>query len=250
MKFLLQRLYCFYAILVFIALMLVVFPFAVLASLGGKTKGTNAIFRLCNLWADAWFFLIGLNHKNIYEAPAAKENSVIYIANHISYLDAPILAKSIRTPVRALGKVETAKVPLFGFIYKNAIVTVDRSSPENRRKSLAQLKATLARGISVFIFPEGTFNTTGQPLKELYDGAFRLALETGTALHPVLFVDSYERMPHESAWGLNPGRCRVVFLKPIAVDGLLMADLPVLKQRAADAMSDGLRRYGASWIKK
>ena len=244
-----QRIYFVYAVTVFIALLLIVFPLAVIASLFGKTTGTNLVFRICNVWADVWFFLAGLRYQAIYETPVPKDESVVFIANHLSYLDGPILARTIRQPVRALGKVETARIPLFGYVYKNAIVTVDRSSPANRRKSLRQLQQMLAKGISVFVFPEGTFNQTGKPLKDMYDGAFRLALETGKPLHPVLFVDSYARMPYESLTSLNPGPCRVVYLKPIAVDSMIMADLPKLKQMAADQMSEALIRYKASWIK-
>jgi 1-acyl-sn-glycerol-3-phosphate acyltransferase len=44
------------------------------------------------------------------------------------------------------------------------------------------------------MFPEGTFNETNAPLKDFYDGAFRIAIETKTAVKPVLFLDAYE--PH------------------------------------------------------
>ena len=48
------------------------------------------------------------------------------------------------------------------------------------------------------VFPEGTFNMTTQPLKEFYDGAFRVAIETQTPVKPVLFLDAYSRMHYES----------------------------------------------------
>ena len=111
--------------------------------------------------------------KKIYEAPHDKKKPYIFVSNHISYLDAAILVKAFRQPVRPLGKVEMSKVPVFGFIYKNAIVTVDRSNPENRAKSVRIFKSIISKGISVLVFPEGTFNMTNQPLKEFYDGAFR-----------------------------------------------------------------------------
>ena len=79
-----------------------------------------------------------------------------------------------------------SKVPVFGFIYRNAIVTVDRSSTGNRAKSVRILKSIIKKGISVLVFPEGTFNMTNQPLKEFYDGAFRVAIETQTPVKPVL----------------------------------------------------------------
>ena len=102
-----------------------------------------------------------------------KQSQYIFVSNHISYLDSAVLVKAYRQPVRPLGKVEMSKVPVFGFIYKNAIVSVDRSSAHNRAKSIRILKSIIAKGISVMVFPEGTFNMTNKPLKEFYDGAFQ-----------------------------------------------------------------------------
>jgi 1-acyl-sn-glycerol-3-phosphate acyltransferase len=142
-----------------------------------------------------------------------------------------------------------AKIPVFGFIYRKAIVTVDRSSPENRAKSVLVLKSVLRRGISILVFPEGTFNLTHDPLKEFYDGAFRIAIESNTAIKPVLFLDGYNRMPYEHIFSLNPGVSRSVFLEEISTDGLTHADVPTLREKVYQLMEEKLKIYGASWIK-
>jgi 1-acyl-sn-glycerol-3-phosphate acyltransferase len=141
-----------------------------------------------------------------------------------------------------------SKVPVFGFIYRNVIVTVDRSSSANRSKSVQILKSILSKGISVLVFPEGTFNLTHEPLKEFYDGAFRVAIETGTPIKPVLILDSYDRMNYESVFSLNPGKSRSVFLEEISVQGLTPDDLSTLKTKVFDIMESKLRSYDASWI--
>src|ERR1043166_2391793 len=128
----LQWLYSVYAFIIFVAIMLLIFPFVIIASFFGRIKGGNAIFRLCMLWADIWFPLIGVFIKRIYESPHDKTKQYIFVSNHISFLDAAVLVKAYRQPARPLGKVEMATVPIFGFIYRKAIVTVDRSSPANR----------------------------------------------------------------------------------------------------------------------
>ena len=160
-----------------------------------------------------------------------------------------IVAKTFRKPVRPLGKAEMAKVPVFGYIYKNAIVTVDRTNAERRAKSVRQLKAVLRKGISIFIFPEGTFNLTHQPLKEFYDGAFRIAIETQTPIRPVLFMDAYNRLHYDSIFSLNPGRSRSVFLDPIPVNGYTLHDVQKLKQEVYEIMEKKLVEYRAGWIK-
>jgi 1-acyl-sn-glycerol-3-phosphate acyltransferase len=242
-----QIIYCIYASVCFVALMLVIFPFAIGVSFFGRITGGNAIYRLCMLWGDCWFFLIGIWHRNIYESSERQDGQFIYVANHISYIDAPVIVKTFRKPIRALGKSEMAKVPVFGYIYKNAIVTVDRTNAERRAKSVRQLKAVLRKGISIFIFPEGTFNLTNQPLKEFYDGAFRIAIETQTPIRPVLFLDAYDRLHYGSIFSLNPGRSRSVFLEPIPVNGYTLHDVQKLKQEVYEIMERKLLEYEVSW---
>jgi 1-acyl-sn-glycerol-3-phosphate acyltransferase len=230
--------------------MLPVFLFAVPASFLGNIKGGNLIYKTCMLWGDVWFALIFIRHKNIYEQPLRKDQSYIFVANHISYLDSPIIVKTFRRSLRALGKVEMTKIPVFGFIYRRAIVTVDRSSAGNRTKSVKILKSILRRKISVLVFPEGTFNLTHRPLKEFYDGAFRVAIESNTPVKPVLFLDGYNRMPYERLFSLNPGISRSVFLEEITTDGLTVNDVPVLREKIYQLMERKLIEYKASWIKE
>jgi 1-acyl-sn-glycerol-3-phosphate acyltransferase len=213
----------------------------------GKIKGGNFIFMLCRLWADIWFFLIFIRHKKIFEAPHDKSKPFIFVSNHISYLDAAIIPKAYRQPIRPLGKVEMSKVPVFGFIYRNAIVTVDRSSAMNRANSIRVLKSIIKKGISVMVFPEGTFNMTTKPLKDFYDGAFRVAIETQTPLKPVLFLDAYRRMPYESLFSMSPGLSRIVYLDAIGVENLTLADLEKFKLQVFNLMEKKLIEYNAAW---
>lgn len=243
----LKWLYSIYAAVTFIAVMFVIFPFAIISSFFGRIKGGNMVMRLCMLWADLWFFLVFIWHKKIYEAPHDKSKSYIFVSNHISYLDAAIIPKAYRQPIRPLGKVEMSKVPVFGFIYRNAIVTVDRSSAANRANSVRILKSLINKGISVLVFPEGTFNMTTQPLKDFYDGAFRVAIETQTPVKPVLFLDAYRRMPYESLFSMSPGRNRIVYLDEIQVTGYTLSDVALLKEEVFALMERKLVEYGAAW---
>lgn len=245
----LQWLYCIYALLTFIAIMLVIFPFAIIASFFGRIRGGNMILKLCSIWADCWFFLIAIWHKKIYEVPHDKSKAYIFVTNHISYLDAAMIPKAWRQPVRPLGKVEMSKVPVFGFIYRKAIVTVDRSSAANRANSIRLLKSIIKKGISVLVFPEGTFNMGTTPLKEFYDGAFRLAIETQTPVKPVLFLDAYRRMPYESLFLMTPGQSRILYLDEIPVDGYTLQDTAKLKDEVFAIMEKKLVEYNAGWRK-
>jgi len=245
----LQWIYSIYAFILFVAIMLLIFPFVVIASFFGRIKGGNAIFRLCMVWADLWFPMIGIWHKKIYEAPHDRTKSYIFLTNHISYLDAAIIPKAYRQPVRPLGKAEMGRVPVFGFIYRNAIVTVDRSSAANRARSVRILKSLINKGISVLVFPEGTFNMGNTPLKSFYDGAFRVAIETQTPIKPVLFLDAYRRMHYRSLFSLTPGKNRILYLREIPVDGYTVADAGRLKDEVYTIMEKKLIEYNAGWRK-
>ena len=159
-----------------------------------------------------------------------------------------MLMKVFRKPMRPLGKIEMTKIPIFGFIYKYAIVTVDRSDAQHRLQSLRILRSVLSKGISIFVFPEGTFNETNKPLKEFYNGAFKLALETQTPIKPVLFLDTYKRMNNRSIFSLNPGKSRVVYLEEMSVEGLGVNDVLVLRDMVYQKMEAALNAYNASWI--
>lgn len=235
-----------YAAIIFVALMLLIFPLVIIASFFGRIRGGNMVYRLCVFWADCWFASTFISVKSIYEAPYKDGEKSIIVANHISYLDIPMLVKVFRKPLRPLGKIEMTKVPVFGFIYKNAIVTVDRSDAAHRAASLKILRSVLNKGISIFVFPEGTFNETGAPLKDFYNGAFKLAVETQTPVQPVLFLDTYRRMHYKTVFSLNPGRCRAVYLKRIEPG----ADHHLLKQAVFADMESALVKYNADWISK
>jgi len=245
----LQLIYWTYAAILFVVFMLIVFPFVVIASFFGKIKGGNVIYKLCRLWGDSWMFLVGVDHTNIYESPVDPNRPYIFVANHVSYMDIPIILKTIRRrPLRVLGKAEMKKIPIFGFIYSRSVVMVDRNNAANRSKSVRTSKSVVRKGISIFIYPEGTFNETGKPLKDFYDGAFRIAIETQTPIKPVIFLDSYDRMNPKSFFSLNPGKSRSVFLEAVDVLGLSLKDVPELKKKVYEQMVRKLIQYKASWI--
>ncbi len=247
---LLRGLYVVYALLVFVAIMFLLLPFFIIFSWGGPITGANKMIRLCMLWADCWMPFAFMRHKNYFEVPHDPSRPTVFVANHISFFDAVILVKTVRQHFRPLGRIETAKLPIFGYIYRNAIVTVDRSDPENRAESVRKMKELLRKGVSIFVFPEGTFNMTNQPLKSFYDGAFRIAIETGTPIKPLLFLDGYRRMHYSSPFTLLPGQSRSIYLEEISVEGYTLEDLPALKKKVMTLMEKKLLEYNAPWINR
>jgi len=210
----------------------------------GKIKAGNLVYKACTVWGTAWYFLTGIKHKEIYETPHDKTRQYIFVANHSSYMDIPSIVMCIHQPVRALGKYEMVRYPVFGLIYRAAAILVDRRDAAHRAQSVRALKAAIARGISIFIFPEGTFNESNKPLKDFYDGAFRTAIETQTPIKPILFVDNNDRLNQKSIFSLTPGISRCIFLDEIQVDNYsTKQDVQTLKQKVFDIMEERLRHY-------
>jgi 1-acyl-sn-glycerol-3-phosphate acyltransferase len=245
--------FCFsiYGFVVFLLWMFILLPLFIWAFLQKPVKGGNLIYKYCRFWADAFFFMLAIKHWNIYEEPHDKNAEYIFVSNHISYLDIPMMMKVIRGQnIRILGKAEMNKIPVFGAIYKRGTVSVDRDSPKARTKSVKKLIAFIHKKISVFICPEGTFNTTHRPLKSFYDGAFKIAIETQKPIQPILFLDTYDRLNYNSVFSLNPGKCRAVYLSQTSTKGLTIKDVSSLKQNIYNQMEEALIKYKASWVEK
>jgi 1-acyl-sn-glycerol-3-phosphate acyltransferase len=239
-----HTLYVIYAIVLFVVGLLIIFPGVLFAILLGNPGGGNLVIKLCRAWSDCWLFVIGIRNRSIILEPIDPNRHYVFVANHTSYLDIPIIFQSIRkNSFRVLGKSEMSKIPVFGTLYKLAVVLVDRSSNAHRAKSMEILKKTLDQNISILIFPEGTFNETGNPLKKFYDGAFRIAIETNTPIKPTVYLDTIKLMHFSSPLRLKPGVSRVVILPEIPVEGYTLQNLEQLKQQVYAAMEAAIIKY-------
>ena len=240
--------YCAVTLLIVIT---VAFLIALTSVFFSTKKRSDFIYNTCRIGFDVLFFLWGINHKNIYEVDHDINKPVIFVFNHISYMDAMVILKAVRNQsIRGLGKAEIAKIPLLGFMYKNAVIMVKREDAEDRARSVADLKAAINDNISIILAPEGTFNMTPKPLTRFYDGAFRIAIQTQTPIKPLLFLDTYDRLNYNSLFSVKPGKSRVVYLDEVSVEGYTIDDVAVLRQKVYDIMEAALIRYNASWIKE
>lgn len=245
-----RLLFSIYGFTVFLFWMFILLPLFIWAFFQKRIKSGNLIYKFCRFWGDMFFFMLGIKHTNIFEEQHDKNQEYIFVSNHISYMDIAMMMKVARGQhLRILGKAEMNKIPVFGSIYKRATVSVDRGDARARSKSVKKLIAFIRKKISVFICPEGTFNMTHKPLKNFYDGAFRIAIETQKPIRPILFLDTYDRLNYNSIFSLNPGKCRAVYLTQTSTEGLTIKDVSFLKDKIYQQMEEALIRYKASWIK-
>lgn len=236
MRTLFQPFYTLFVLLSFVASVLAAFPFFLIIGSRDAPAARRIITGIVQYWAKGWLLLIGMPLR--LQGVFPRKQKFVIIANHISYLDTVNIYAAIPEYFRTLAKKEMAEVPVFGFVYKQLAILVDRSSPESRAKSMRLMWRQLRQECHITIFPEGTFNETEAPMKEFYDGAFRLAINAQTPILPLLFPDTVHRWHYSAWWKLWPGRNRSVFLPPVDVTGLTLKDLPVLKEKVRRLMAE------------
>lgn len=209
----LQWIYTLYSALIFVLLMLILGLFIVIPLLISRKGGHISFFFIRN-WASVWSFLSGIKYEIHGRENINPKQPYIYIFNHRSFVDAPIIPIAIHQEVRAIGKKELSKIPVFGFITSRVAVWVDRKDSASRKASVEKLLEILNKGISIVVAPEGTRNNTDQTLLPFQKGAFRIAVETGIPLLPMAVIGADKIMKRGSIL-LSPGTIRVYFSSPI-----------------------------------
>lgn len=238
MRKILAGLYLAYGLIVFFAVMLFFLPFIIITSFLPNKLGTSVPFFFLRCWSYIFSTLSLFFYSVKGASKLDKTKPYIYVSNHGSYLDATSVVIAAPTAFKPLGKIEMSKVPLFGFIYKRVVVMVNRSTKESRSESVEKLKLVLQKGISILIFPEGTMNRTPHVLKDFYDGAFRIAIETKTPIAPFVVLNAKQIMPRNNPLSVRPGIIDIVFSDPIDVSEYTSEDVEVLKLRVYKVMED------------
>ena len=143
---------------------------------------------------------------------------------------------AIQESFKPLGKIEMAKIPLFGIIYRRVVVMIERENKESRAKGFEELKEGLVKGQSILIFPEGTMNCSDKALADFYDGAFRLAIETQTPIAPVVILNARNLFSRANPLNARPGTITCILDEPVKVSGLVSEDIKSLKAQVFKRM--------------
>ncbi len=137
-----------------------------------------------------------------------QSSSMIYIANHASYLDAVVLIALLPPGVQFVAKKELLKVPLLSTIIKKLnMITVDRVDFMANLSDTDIIGHRLKAGNSIGIFPEGTFSyATG--LRPFKMGAFKLAVESLTSICPIA-IKGTRSILRDDEFIFSPGKIEV-----------------------------------------
>ena len=145
--------------------------------------------------------------------------ALIFMPNHISFLDGPLLEMLIPGAARVVLKKSILRIPVVGLGMRFVgFVPVDRKGVKGGKRSIAKaVKMVKEQGYSFLIFPEGTRSRDGK-LQRFRRGGFFLALETGAPIVPVTIRGTFELMPKGQKYA-RKGRVRVAFHDPITTVG-------------------------------
>ncbi len=219
LKNIIARILAVWAMLTFIVTFLIIFIPSMFSWLIPDPKGQDYFIRVSRIWMSGWLWLVGCPFRIKGKANFKKGEIYIVTCNHNSLLDVPLSSPFIPGPNKTIAKSTFAKVPIFGFFYMKGALLVNRKSDASRRQSFDKMKAILQKKIHMCIYPEGTRNRTTEPLKKFHDGAFKLAVDTGTAIIPSVIFNTKKVLPVNKPFWFWPGKIEMHFLEPIPVNG-------------------------------
>ena len=166
----------------------------------------------------------------------------IFMSNHLSNLDPPILIPTIPGRVAVMVKKSLMRIPLLGVAMKmGKFVWIER---ENRRGALQAMRAgaeAIHSGLNMLIFVEGTRSKTGRllPFKK---GPFYLAQHTGELVVPIVLVGT-QTMLRKGSWAIRPGVARIRYLQAVDPKQFPQRDelMDEVRRRMIEALPEEMR---------
>lgn len=140
--------------------------------------------------------------------------SYIYMSNHQSNFDIPVLLAHLPVQFRWVAKAELFKIPIFSRAMRGAgYIRIDRFDRKSAIESLKEAAAKMKNGVSVMMFPEGTRSRDGN-IRPFKKGGFVMAVDTGVPIVPVILKGTRPIMDKNS-WRINTGEVSLNIEKPI-----------------------------------
>lgn len=208
----------------------------VIGDIGPLYRLTMRIMR-AGLWAGG----IRVTVVGLENVPA--DRPCIYMCNHVSNLDPPVVLPLLPGRSAVLLKKELMRIPLLGTAMRMAkFVPVERSSSrEAAQRSVNAAAEALRLGLHILVFPEGTRSLTGR-LSNFKKGPFFLARETGAPIVPVAVVGT-RRMMRKGSFAVYPGSARVELLPVIQPGDYATREelMAAVRAALADALPDEMK---------
>ncbi|HET9959050.1 MAG TPA: lysophospholipid acyltransferase family protein [Polyangiaceae bacterium] len=192
-------------------------------------------------WSRRVLNFAGVGLDVTYEAELSPDEAFVVMSNHQSLYDIPVIYSALQRRIRMVAKKELFSVPIWGRAMREAgMVELDRGNHRAALASLDNARAAVARGISIWIAPEGTRSPDGR-LANFKRGGFRLAIATGARILPVT-IDGTRNVLAAQSRIVHPNQSvRVVVHEPVATQGRTDSELSELVRLVQDKIQGGFR---------
>ena len=225
LKEIFARFWALWSLILFISSIIIALLFYMPLLFMNYKKAAEWHRSVSRIWMSIFLNLIGCPIRiNGKENFSSNENYVI-VCNHNSLMDIPVTTPFMPQANKTIAKKSFAPIPVFGWIYSWGSVLVDRESVESRKKSFELMKKVLQQKLDMMIFPEGSRNKTGKPLRPFYDGAFKLAKDMHKRIIPVVMFNTKKILPPGKFFYVMPHQIRTDILPPIETEYISMIDL-------------------------
>lgn len=185
-------------------------------------------------WARSLLAIVGARVEVEGLERIDPNGSYIFAANHLSYMDTPVVLSQIPVQFRFLAKEGLFKIPFLGTHLKSAgHIPVPREDPRAAVRTLARAGQIIhEHGISLLIFPEGGRSETGS-LQEFKDGAAYIAIKAQVPIVPVALIGTRELLPMHGMT-FRSGKVRIRIGQPISTEGLALPARRELTQQVRE----------------
>jgi 1-acyl-sn-glycerol-3-phosphate acyltransferase len=161
----------------------------------------------------------------------------VYVVNHLSALDIPVLYVSLPFQFRILAKRELFRYPFMGWhLRRSGQIPVVLDNPKASIRSLHLAVDAVRRNMSLLVFPEGGRSEDGQ-LQAFMGGAFFAAIKAQTDVVPMAIVGTYETLKMNT-WHIKPQPVKLLVADPIPTAGLSTRDTEQVAARARAVIAD------------
>ena len=165
------------------------------------------------------------------------DKSYIYMSNHQSNFDIPVMLAYLPVQFKWLAKAELFKIPIFGRGMRGAgYISIDRSNRKAAVQSLKEAARKIQNGASVLIFPEGTRSLDGK-IRPFKKGGFVLAVESGVPVVPMAIQGTFPIMP-KNRMLIKPGPVVLEIKEPIDATGFTRKTKGVLLEKVRDTICE------------
>ena len=207
-------------------------------------KNEIIVAKITRYWSKLTIYLSFIFPKVEWEEKLDKKGQYIFCPNHVSTLDIPLILAVLPIPLQYMGKAEVAKIPLFGYFYKNNTVVVYRANRRNAYDAFLKAGDKLKKGINMCIFPEGGIPKADVFLKKFKNGSFRLAIEQDIKTVPITMPDNKRMFPQEYFKG-RPGIVRIKVHKAVKANPEDKNAIENLNTSVYNTIFEQLNTYGS-----